>query len=274
MQGQDLANYAKSFLTGKAHPTIVVFRDPDDSYSNGLATIFSTDMAGSANLVQEDYTAQSGSAAGTSAQQYLAMLKQLSSTPDLIVFAGYASDGLQMGQALDTMGNRTTPVLSDDAFYDPAEFIAYGNVFKGRYRFTGYFYPDEDSLLPRNSSAAQISAAMKSEYATNFRAPGKPNGYGYARVPSEAALFYDAVKLTAKAIEQLGTSVTRASLRGAVASITYQGVSGLVHFNETPPSPADANALGVGDPVEKALLVMHMDDLGHTHPDKILGRFS
>ena len=53
------------------------------------------------------------------------------------------SDALRLGQALDTpRAIATTPVLSDDAFYDPAQFIAYGKVYKGRYRFTGYFYPD------------------------------------------------------------------------------------------------------------------------------------
>lgn len=273
VQGQDLANYAQTLLAKRSSPTIVVFRDPNDSYSNGLATIFTADMAGKGTLVQENYTVQSASAAGTSPQQYQTILEQLNRVPDLIVFTGYASDGLRMGQALDTMGNRTTPVVSDDAFYDPAEFIAYGNVFKGRYRFTGYFYPDEDSLFPRGSSAAKVSQAMKSDYAANFRAPGKPNGYGYARVPSEAALFYDAVKLTSQAIGQVGASVTRSSLRDAIAGIKYQGVAGQIHFNETPPSPSDVNALGIGDPIDKALLVMHMDTLGHTHPDRILGRF-
>ena len=274
VQGQDLANYAQTVLAKHANPTVVVFRDPNDPYSNGLANIFTADMAGKGTLVQENYTAQSGSAAGTTPQEYQTMLQGLTSTPDLIVFTGYASDGLRMGQALDTIGNRTTPVLSDDAFYDPAEFIAYGNVFKGRYTFTGYFYPDEDSLFPAGSAAAKVSQLMKSEYASNFRASGKPNGYGYARVPSEAALFYDAVKLTAQSIGKVGTSVTRSSLRDAIAGITYQGVAGQIHFNETPPSPSDVNALGIGDPISKALLVMHMDTLGRTHPDRILGLFA
>jgi ABC-type branched-subunit amino acid transport system substrate-binding protein/tRNA A-37 threonylcarbamoyl transferase component Bud32 len=273
VQGQDLANYAKTLLALYAHPRIVVFRDPNDAYSNGLATIFTTDMAGSATLVQENYTAQSAAAAGTSPQAYQTMLQQLSSTPGLIVFTGYASDGLRLGQALDALGDQFTPVLSDDAFYDPAEFIAYGSVYKGCYHFTGYFYPDQGSLLPRTSIGAQTIATMESEYATNFRGPGKPNGYGYARVPSEAALFYDAVKVTAQALEKLGPDVTRTRLSDAIAGAQYQGVAGQIHFNETPPSPADPNALGIGDPIDKALLVMHMDDLGHTHPDKLLGRF-
>jgi ABC-type branched-subunit amino acid transport system substrate-binding protein len=201
------------------------------------------------------------------------MIQQLTTKPDLIFFAGYASDGLRMGQALDTLGDRTTPVLSDDAFYDPAEFIAYGNVYKGRYRFTGYFYPDQGNLFPATSVGAQAIAKMESEYGTNFHASGKPTGYGFARVPSEAAMFYDAVKLTAQAIQRVGPGVSRASLRDAIANIRYQGVAGQVHFNQTLPAPTDPNALGIGDPIQKALLVMHLDKLGHTHPDKILGRF-
>jgi len=252
---------------------VVVFRDPNDAYSNGLATIFSTDLAGKAMLVQENYTVQSSSSAGTSAQDYQTIVQGWAKTPDMIFFAGYASDGLRLGQAMDTLGNRTTPVLSDDAFYDPAEFIAYGNVYKGRYSFTGYFYPDQGSLFPRNSTGAQVIATMESEYGTNFHAPGKPNGYGFARVPSEAALFYDAVKLTAQAIASAGSGVTRTSLRDAIAAVKYQGIAGQVRFNQTPPAPDNPNALGIGDPIDKALLVMHLDKLGHTHPDKILGRF-
>jgi ABC-type branched-subunit amino acid transport system substrate-binding protein len=216
---------------------------------------------------------QSGGAAGTSPQEYQTIIQGLSSKPDLIFFAGYASDGLRLGQALDTIGDKTTPVLSDDAFYDPAEFIAYGNVYKGRYSFTGYFYPDQGSLFPSTSNGAKAIANMESEYATNFHAPGKPNGYGFARVPSEAALFYDAVKLTAQSIASAGPGVTRSSLRDALAKVKYQGMAGQVRFNETPPPPTDPNALGIGDPIDKALLVMHLDKLGHTHPDKILGRF-
>ncbi|MDB5059132.1 MAG: hypothetical protein JWO59_2604 [Chloroflexi bacterium] len=273
VQGQDLANYAKQLLARNAHPVIVVFRDPNDSYSNGLATIFSTDIGSKATLVQENYTVQSSASAGTTPQQYQSILQGLSQKPGLIFFAGYASDGLRMGQALDTMGNRSTPVLSDDAFYDPAEFIAYGNVYKGRYRFTGYFYPDQGSLFPPSSKGAQAIANMESEYGTNFHAPGKPNGYGFARVPSEAALFYDAVKLTATAIQSVGPGVTRTSLRDGVANVRYQGISGQIHFNQTPPPPNNPNALGIGDPIDKALLIMHLDKLGHTHPEKILGRF-
>jgi branched-chain amino acid transport system substrate-binding protein len=273
VQGQDLANYASAAVASTAHPVIAVFRDPNDSYSNGLATIFSTDLSGKATLIQENYTVQSGAANGTTAQQYQTMIQQFETKPNLLFFAGYASDGLRLGQALDTIGDKTTPVLSDDAFYDPAEFIAYGNVYKGRYSFTGYFYPDQGSLFPSTSKGAQVIANMESEYATDFHAPGKPNGYGFARVPSEAALFYDAVKLTAQAIAGAGPGVTRSSLRDAVAAISYQGIAGQVRFNQTPPPPTDPNALGIGDPVDKALLVMHLDKLGHTHPDKILGRF-
>jgi hypothetical protein len=85
------------------------------------------------------------------------------------------------------------------------------------------------------------------------------------------------VKLVAQAIGNVagnGTTVTRANLRDAIASVKYSGISGEIHFNETPPSANDPNALGVGDPINKALLVMHLDNEGHTHPDRILGIFS
>ena len=154
VQGQDLANYAKTMLARSAHPTIVVFRDPNDAYSNGLATIFSTDMAAARPWCRRTIPSR------VDPLRYLAPgiqddAAQASRKPGLILFAGYASDALRMGQALDALGDRTTPVLSDDAFYDPAEFIAYGKVFKGRYHFTGYFYPDQGSLLPRTSAGAQ-----------------------------------------------------------------------------------------------------------------------
>jgi ABC-type branched-subunit amino acid transport system substrate-binding protein/tRNA A-37 threonylcarbamoyl transferase component Bud32 len=273
VQGEYLARYAnKALLAGKAHPTVLVFRDANDAYSNGLATIFTADMGTAATLRQLTYTVSS-----TTAQQYQSTLATAfqQGKPALIFFAGYASDALRMGQALDTMGDRTTPVLSDDAFYDPAQFIAYGQVYKGRYHFTGYFYPDEASLLPAGSPGAQVIASMESEYAENFHAAGKPTGYGFARVPSDAALFYDAVKLVAQAISVAARNgdVTHAGLRAAIASIHVQGMSGQIHFNQTPPAPTDANPLGVGDPIDKAMLVMHLDDLGHTHPEKMVGTF-
>jgi serine/threonine protein kinase len=286
-QGEELAHYATGeLLKGVKNPRVIVFRDPSDAYSNGLATIFTTDVGNKATLVQENYTADS-----TTADQYKSLIQPLFSAgaPNLIFFSGRASDALRMGQAMDSMGGCTvtvqngpyctTTVLSDDAFYDPAQFISYGNVYKGRYKFTGYFYPDEFSLLPANSAGAKRIQAMESEYRQHFQAAGKPSGYGFARVPSESALFYDAVKLLAQAIHKAAgpsgaTPVTRASLRDAIAGIHYAGIAGQIHFKQSPPSADDPNALGIGDPIDKALLVMHLDNQGHTHPDRILGRFS
>ena len=48
--------------------------------------------------------------------------------------------------------------------------------------------------MPKVAPARRLIQAMESEYAQNFHAAGKPLGYGFARVPSEAALFYDAVQ--------------------------------------------------------------------------------
>lgn len=279
VQGEYLARYAiKNLLAGKAHPTIAVFRDPNDQYSNGLATIFTADVGTAATLRSQTYTADK-----STASEYQQALQALNAqgTPALIFFAGRASDALRLGQALDALGDRKTPVLSDDAFYDPAQFIAYGQVYKGRYHFTGYFYPDQASLLPSTSTGARTIAQMESEYAQNFHAAGKPSGYGFARVPSESALFYDSVTLMAQAIRAAvaatGTSASaqdlRPALRDAIAAIRYQGVSGLIRFNQAPPSSSDPNALGIGDPVNKALLVLHLDRLGHTHPERILGTF-
>jgi ABC-type branched-subunit amino acid transport system substrate-binding protein len=275
VQGQYLAQYAlKTMLAHTPHPAILVFRDPNDTYSNGLATIFNTDVGNAASLTQDTYTADR-----TTAQQYQQALQSSfkSGKPNLIFFSGRAGDALRMGQALDALGDRTTAVLSDDAFYDPAQFIAYGQVYKGRYHFTGYFYPDEASLLPASSPGARVIAGMESAYAQNFHAAGKPTGYGFARVPSDAALFYDAVKVMARAIAVTahgnGGNVPHDSLRAALAGIHYQGIAGQIHFNETAPAPTAVDPLGVGDPINKAMLVMHLDSLGHTHPEKILGDF-
>ena len=273
VQGEDLAHYAtRTLLAGKKSPQILVFRDPADSYSNGLATIFTTDVGSAATLTQETYTADTSKASNY--QQILQTAFQ-AGKPDLIFFAGRASDALRMGQALDSMDDKTTRVLSDDAFYDPAQFIAYGQVYKGRYSFTGYFYPDQFSLLPQASAGAKLIRTMEDEYAQNFHAAGRPTGYGFARVPSESALFYDSVKMMSSAIGTAARSgdVTHSSVRSALAALRYQGMSGQIHFNETPPSATDLNPIGVGDPIDKALLVMHLDSQGHTHPDKILGTF-
>ena len=276
VQGQQLASYARTLLAGRAQATVLVFKDPNDKYSGGLATIFSSDLPPSIRTIERLYTAQSGSAKGTQKSEYQATLQGLNQKPDLIFFAGYASDALRLGAAMDALGDRTTRVLSDDAFYDAQEFINAGQVFKGRYYFTGYFFPDEDGLLPRDGAGARAIRAMKAEYAANFHAPGKPLGYGFARVPSEAALYYDAVKVMAAAIDRAARStgsVGRAGLRDALAAIDVQGVSGRIRFNQTPPAPDDQNPLGIGDPIRKALVVLRLDDLGHTHMARIVGTF-
>ena len=269
VQGQDLARFAqRTLLAGKPASAIEVFSDPNDRYSSDLANIFVGNLKPSVLVTRLSYTADV-----TTADQYASMLGA-HARPSMIFFAGRAGDGLRLGQALDTRGDRTTPVLSDDAFYDPAQFNAYGAVFKGRYHFTGYFYPDEYSLLPSGSPGALRIKRMEVEYAQNFHAIGKPGGYGADRVPSEAALFYDAVKWVAQAIgsaRPANGSVSRTSLRDALAATTYQGIAGKIAANETP--AADSSSIGVGDPKNKALLIMHLDDQGHTHPEKILGSF-
>jgi len=261
-QGTQAAQYMlHELLNGKSNPLIAIISDPNDKYSNGIAGIVSA-VAGSqgARLLQETYV--TGQTTDFSAQAKDVVAQHA----DIVYFAGLAHEALLFAKALDAPSLHAPAdlkIMSDDGFYNPSEFIAQPG-HKQRFYFTGFFYPDEASLIPDPTIKAIITK-METDYKTNFHKASLPyGGYGSDRVPSGTALAYDALEVVAQAIQRAGSNPTSQSVRDAIAAIgtstpAYQGVTGRIAF--------DAN----GNPVDKALLVMRLDPQGRTHMVKFLG---
>ena len=76
--------------------------------------------------------------------------------------------------------------------------------------------------------------------------------------------------LPTKSVQPLGAEI-KFELRLADDTPVLIGLGRVKAVRE--PDPTNPNPLGIGDPIDKALLVLHLDAAGHTHPEKILGRF-
>jgi len=265
-QGAQAARYMlRTLLKGKPNPLIAVFSDPNDTYSDGLATIVSpvAHFEG-ARVVNESYTI------GTTVDFTPQATDALSQKVDLIYFAGYAHEALLLAQALDNLkAPQSLHIMSDDGFYNPSEFIALAG-HKARFVFTGFFYPDQAGLVS-SPTARQVIDAMTARYSAIFHRAGTPlGGYGSSRVTAGSALSYDALRVIARALEVVsratGGQPTRQRVRDALAAIgngspPYQGATGRIAFDKN------------GDPMNKALLVMRLDANGRTRMNGFLGAF-
>jgi eukaryotic-like serine/threonine-protein kinase len=261
-QGTQAAQYMlHTLLKGKASPLIAVFSDPNDKYSNGLSAIVSAAaQSQGARIVSETYTTDVTTDFTPQAKDVAA--KHV----DLIYFAGLAHEALLLARALDASGVPSgLRIMSDDGFYNPSEFVALPG-HKSRFVFTGFFYPDEASLVP-DPAARRVNQAMAAQYRTNFHRADLPLGrYGSDRVAAGTALSYDALQVIAAAVRAAGPHPSSQAVRDALAAIGttapgHQGMTGRIAFDAS------------GDPVNKALLVMHLDVNGRTHMDGFLGAF-
>jgi ABC-type branched-subunit amino acid transport system substrate-binding protein len=265
-QGQAGLGYLLgTLLKGKPHPTIAVFGDPSDAYAGGLQTVIQNAATRrGANVVREDY------AIGQSDFSALAQDVKAHHV-DAVYFAGYAREALLLSQAMDAAGiPRSVPIMTDDGFYDPQSFIA-NRTQKGRFHFTSFFFPDEYSLL--SGADRQRILAMEQAYTQNFLKAGvAAGGYGTSRVSADTALTYDAVRTLAYAIGRLPPNgVTRQGLQGVLSGIglntpAFPGVTGHIRY-------ATSTQAATGDPIDKAIVVMHLDTHGFSHMDRIVGRY-
>ncbi len=271
-QAQYGLNYLLStLLAGKANPKIAVFGDPKDAYAGGLQGIITTNAAGRATVLSEDYTIGQSDFSRT-AQDIKNQGVQG------VYFAGYAAEALQLSKAMDAAGvPASVPIMTDDGFYDPASFSdpRYAGVPKGRFHFTTYFFPDLARFSGLSGANQANIARMETAYSQNFHKPGSTfGGYGTSRVSADAALYYDAVKTLGVALNFLkpGAGVTRISVQAALNSIgtitpDYNGISGHIRY-VTPVQPL------TGDPINKAMVVLHLDAAqGRSHLDAVLGKY-
>ncbi|GCE11303.1 protein kinase domain-containing protein [Tengunoibacter tsumagoiensis] len=258
VQGIAGANYAEQTLHASR---VAMFSDDGDAYSQSLAQDFARKFTddGKSIVVQEKYTVGKP-------QMLPGLLKDaLSKEPDLIYFSGYSSD---LSILLENLpAGSTLPILGGDALYELGGYPPEARSGFKHLHFTAFAYPDEWSILGYGGQQPDFFGA----YAANFNANGKQSGgaYGFTRSDNDAMLSYDATVVLLNAANlayNLGKQkITPQDLQQGLSQIkgdnTVQGVSGQIAFGSD------------GDPVDKAIVVLYVDDNGHIHMESALGRF-
>ncbi len=255
------AKYSEQVLNAKK---VVIFVDPADSYSQSLANFFSAQFRADGNTVlkTENYTVGS---AGHAALPKLLQDAE-SQNPDMIYFSGYAADVSIVLTDLPTSGPYATlPIMGGDALYE----LGYPSSARAGFshlRFTAFAYPDEWDVQNLSSQKPVFFSDYTAAYNPNGQHPG--GVYGYTRADSDVILSYDAMLTiltasnTALAKNQ---NFTGSDLQKALLQIkgtnAVQGVSGQISF-----APS-------GDPVNKAIVVLYVDAVGHIHLNSVQGCF-
>ncbi|WP_084659138.1 protein kinase domain-containing protein [Thermogemmatispora onikobensis] len=252
------ARYALQVL--HAH-RVAAFYDPGNTYSSSLFRDFrdAFTQAGGQIVAEEHYQRSH------TGQLPTLLSDALGKNPDLIYFAGYASDITPLLTYLPTTGTfARLPVLGGDALYQPQGYGNAKQVFT-RLHFTSFAYPDEWSYLGRPQPP------FFRDYARLYSGNGQHSGYGYTRADFNTILAYDATETLLeayrRALDSGGNqqSLTGSKLRQALTTISgsgaIQGLSGQISFASN------------GDPVDKAVVVLNVDAQGHIKIASIEGKF-
>jgi ABC-type branched-subunit amino acid transport system substrate-binding protein len=244
VQGAIGAQYAQKTLGAK---NVVLFFDPGNLYSSSLANDFRQNFTG--NIFDtETYTVGNQQTLSDGLKNAL----NKGASPDLIYFAGYASDAAVLLSNLPT----TYPnlhVLGGDALYE-LNYPPEARAGFSRLRFTSFAYPDEWDV----QGLAARKPAFFTDYANDFDPNRAHQGspYDYTRPQADAMLSYDAtvvmIRATQNALVGGKTSLTPTQLRQALAAISgLQGVTGQITFGPD------------GNPVNKAVVILYVDNDGH-----------
>lgn len=245
------AKYAETTMAAK---NVAVFSDPSDLYSQSLAQDFTQQFtADGGKTTNITYTVGQPSTIQAGVQQ------AIQAKPDIIYFAGHSSDvapllnGLQSANAPDSLY-----VLGGDALY---ELGGYQGAKLSRLRFTAFAYPDEWDVL----GLTRQKPAFFTDYSNDFDPNNAHSGYGFNRPSNDAILAYDAATALAKAYSNASakqSKVTFDSMQSALKSLSFQGVSGYITFGPG------------GDPVNKALVILQVDNTAHIHMVKVINKFT
>ena len=231
-----------------------VFYDQKDPYSSSLEQDFIDQYQGLDQkqiVAQEKYTVGDTSTFETSLKQAM----NATPTPDLIYFAGYASDmSALLTDVLASPASSSIHLMGGDGLYQLGGYTVSSRLRFNNLNFTAFAYPDEWGYLNR-----QQAPPFFNEYDSNFDPTGSKKGaYGYGRPDNDAMLSYDAMAVLLKGSQNaLGnnTSITPKQLRQGISGITganaLQGVSGQISFDST------------GNPINKAIVVLQVDRTGH-----------
>ena len=257
-QGIEGAKYAKNSLHASR---VALFDDQSDPYSQSLAQDFSRQFRadGGQVVVEERYTVGKPANLGSLLQD---ALKQ---NPDLIYFSGYADD---VSTLLVNLPPGNLPVLGGDALYQLSGYTSSSraNGFN-HLHFTAFAYPDEWDILRPGDSKPPFFL----EYPAAFDDKSHHDSpYGFTRADGDVMLSYDATVAllngsTAVLSPSGKTTITPKDLQKGLQDISgkngFQGISGQIAFDVH------------GDPVNKALVVLYVDENGFIHMETGLGQF-
>jgi ABC-type branched-subunit amino acid transport system substrate-binding protein len=261
-QGTIGAKYAEQTLHAK---NVALFVDNSDPYSQSLATAFSNQFQNDGNkiVVTENYTV------GTSGHAALpGLLRDAESkNPDLIYFAGYASDaGILLANLPTTGPYAHLAVMGGDALYELGGYPPSAGAGFNRLRFTSFAYPDEWDVQHLTASKPAFFNDYSAAY--NPRNQHTPGTYGYTRADGDVILSYDAMQALLHASNLAMTSnkqISGTNLQQALlhlnGSNAFQGVSGQIALG------SDGNA------INKAVLILYVDPNGHFRMDSVQGCF-
>jgi serine/threonine protein kinase/ABC-type branched-subunit amino acid transport system substrate-binding protein len=258
-QGIEGAKYAKNSLRTIQ---VALFYDNGDPYSQSLAQDFSRQFRadGGQVVVEEQYTVGKPANLGNLLQD------ALKHNPDLIYFSGYADD---VSTLLVNLPPGNLPVLGGDALYELSGYTSSSRASGFNHlHFTAFAYPDQWDILGPGVSKPAFFAEYPTAFDPNRLHQGSP--YGFTRADSDVMLSYDAtvalLKGSAGALSPPGkTTMTPEDLRRGLQAISgknsFQGVSGQIAFDQH------------GDPVNKALVILRVDENGHIQMEGSLGQF-
>ncbi len=257
-QGAVGADYAYQHLRARR---VALFLDPLDPYSQSLAAAFSQRYTaeGGTIVVEERYRV------GKPANLPTLLEDALAHSPDLLYFSGYASDVATLLTNLPTTGPLARlQIMGGDALYQLQGYPSSARAGFLRLHFTAFAYPDEWSYL------ALSQPAFFTVYPQTFNANSRHVGYGYTRPDNDAILSYDATLVLLEASRHIlggngKTTMSGAELRQALAGLNgpqaVQGISGVISLGPD------------GNPDNKAVVVLMVDNVGHIKIESVQGRF-
>jgi ABC-type branched-subunit amino acid transport system substrate-binding protein len=252
------AQYALNTLGAK---NVAVFEDTNDSYSQSLAQGFSSQFQAKGGTAQTvNYTIGDADSITSALNQALGM----SPAPDLIYFAGYANDVSTILEKLPSSSNLR--VLGGDALYNLGGYPQAARAGFNRLRFTAFAYPDEWGVLGHGSQQPSFYRDY-GKYFDPYNAHKPNSAYDFNRAPYNVVLSYDATLALVTASKNVlaggKTSFTPDDIRQALTEINgakaIQGASGQISFGSD------------GNPVDKAVLILHVSPEGFIQMDPQLG---
>ncbi len=231
---------------------VALFVDPKNSYSSSLANDFKQQFVADGHQIvdTENYTV------GDKASLPTLLQKALNAKPDLIYFAGYADDLAVLLVDLPT-SLPSLQVLGGDSLYSPNGYPLSARLGFSHVRFTSFAYFEEWNTLGLNKPQ------FFTEYSNDFnpaQADHSQNPYGFTLADYGAILSYDAMYALLQGCQNVlmaQIALTSTTLQHGLTQITgtkaIQGVSGQISFGPN------------GDPINKAIVVLYVDQDGHIH---------